>query len=106
MYVNMSKKITQLQKNIMRRVYYAYTLRMVFSLVTAQMMLFVAALYVFAQTVFVAKVIQNLLDTPLGSLPRFVFDTFMHGEALTLIAIGVMTFVGLSLGLRVPQSYA
>ena len=85
----------------MRRVYYAYGLRLVQHPVTLQIGLFVLALLVFAKMVHVAKVMQSLLGTSVGNLPQFVFNTLMHGEVLTLIAIGTMTFTILSLGWQV-----
>ena len=84
----------------MRRVYYAYAIRLAHHPVTIQIGLFVAALFIFAHMVHVAKVVQNMLSTSLGNVPQFVFNALMHGEVLTLIALGVMTFVLLSLGWR------
>ena len=84
----------------MRRVYYAYGIRLAHHPVTIQIVLFVVALFTFAQMVHVHKVIQNMLGTSLGNVPHFILNTLMHGEVLTLIALGVMTFVMLSLGWR------
>ena len=48
----------QLQRNIMRRVYYAYTLRMVMHPIVVNGVLFGTALVIFAQMVHVARVVE------------------------------------------------
>lgn len=81
----------------MRRVYYAFCMRIVQHEVTLKLGLFVLALLTFAKLVHVHKLIENMLNTPVGNVPHFVMNAVLRGEVLTLMAIGVMVFVALSL---------
>ncbi len=93
----MNTNSIKLKRRIMRKVYYTFATRIVRHPITLQVGLFTAALFVFADMVHVSKVIENLLQTSVGSMPTFVLNALMRGEVLTLIAIGVMVFVALSL---------
>ena len=75
----------------------AFAMRMMTSQVTVQIALFTLALYVFGELVFVKRIVETLVNTPLGHMPTYVANAFMNAEMLTLITIGVMVFVGLSL---------
>lgn len=91
---------TNLQKNIMRRIYYTYVLRTVSGLGAVQIALFAVALYAFAEMVHVHKLIQNMMAVSVGDLPQFILNAFMRGEVLTLIAIGVMAYVSVAMTRR------
>ena len=94
-----------LHRKIMRRIYYAYTMRIATHTITLQTVLCFFALYVFAKMVHVASVVHNLLSVEVGNAPAYIANAFFHGEALTLIAIGVMMFVALSLPVRVRTTF-
>lgn len=83
----------------------AFAMRLATHQVTTQVALFVLALYVFGAVVHVKRIVDALLSTSLGSIPSYVVGAFMHAEMLTLIAIGVMVFVGLSLPLQLRAQY-
>lgn len=91
----------------MRRIYTAFAARLVSHPLMLNAALFGVALAVFAQQVFVARVVDSLLNTQLGALPQFIFKALMRGEALTLMAIGVMVFTALSISwqLRIPHLF-
>lgn len=89
-----------LQRKIMRRIYYAYAIRLSTHTITLELALFVVALYVFAKMVFVQSVIDNLMATPVGNIPTFVMSALMQGEVLTLIAVGAIVFTFLSVPLQ------
>jgi hypothetical protein len=101
----MTAHINQLQKQIMRRIYYAFAKRMATHTITLQLALFGLALYVFAKMVFVQSVIDNMLATQLGQLPQFVIGAVFQSEALTLIAIGALMFTLLSLPRQVYSQF-
>lgn len=86
-----------LRKNIMRRIYYAYTVRLVTHRYTVHMALAAVALYAFAQLVFVASVINNLLAVEVGQLPRYVVGVVRDADVLTLLTFAVLVAVGVSL---------
>ena len=85
----------------MRRIYYAFALKLATHPITMQSGLFVLALLVFAKLVHVSSVIENLLATNVANVPNFILGALMQGEVLTLIAVGVITFTMLSLPLQV-----
>lgn len=87
----------KLQKQIMRRVYMAFAKRVATHQVTMQVALFVLALYVFGAVVHVKRIVDALLSTSAGSIPSYIAGAFMHAEVLTLIAVGTMVFVALSI---------
>lgn len=93
----------------MRRVYYHFGLRIAQHPVTTQLALFVLALALFAKLVHVSRVMDGLLSTALGNVPHYMTATVTHaaksGEVLTLLSIGVMMFVALSLPLQVWRMY-
>ncbi len=97
----MNTNTNKLQRRIMRRVYFAFTVRILKHPVVLQLALFGLALMVFAQMVHVKRIIDTLLEMPVGSVPRYTFNAFMNGEMLTLIAIGAMVFVALSVPMHV-----
>ncbi|MFT5037077.1 MAG: hypothetical protein ACI9VM_000652 [Candidatus Azotimanducaceae bacterium] len=97
----MATHSNQLQKQIMRRVYYAFARRTVTHTLTLQLSLFCLALFVFAKMVHVSSVIDNMLATNLANLPQFVIGAVFQGEVLTLMAIGALTFTLLFVPMQV-----
>jgi len=93
----------QLQRNIMRRVYYAYTLRMVMHPIVVNGVLFGTALVIFAQMVHVARVVEAFQSLPLMSIPTYIINTLSHGELLTLASIATMAFALFRVGKYVSQ---
>lgn len=95
-----------LQKKIMRRIYYAFALRIATHQITIQLALFAVALMVFARMVHVRSVLENLLATEVGRVPMFAYSALSQGEALTVIALGVIIFTLLSIPLRIRSAVA
>lgn len=90
----------------MRRVYLAFLKQVATHPVTMQVGLFVLALGVFGEMVHVKRIVDTTLGMSLGQLPNYFTGAFMHGEVLTLMAIGVMLFVALSLPLQIRAQFA
>ncbi len=92
----------QVQKNIMRRVYYAFALRLATHGIVVHGVLFGAALNVFARMVHVARVVEAVQTLPIAYLPQYVLNAVAQGEVVTLLALGVMlyacTCIGTNLG--------
>lgn len=80
----------KLQKNIMRRVYYAFALRLVTHPLTISAVSFSTGLFLFARMVHVAEIMRALQSMPLGSVPAYVMSALTKGEALTLLSMAVM----------------
>lgn len=102
----MWSETNKLHNRIMRRVYYAFFVRAATHPILVQVALFALALLVFARMVHVRSVIDNMLATKVGSLPSFFAGALSNGEALTLIALGVMLFTLLSVPLRIRAEFA
>ena len=91
----------------MRRVYYAYTMRLAKHPVTAHAVILLASVFVFARLVHVAAVFNNVSGVELGQLGSYILTTVMSADVATLAVIGIVCFTLLSLRiqLRVPQWY-
>ncbi len=96
----------------MRRVYYAFMLRMALHPMVINSLLFITALFVFARMVHVARIIESFQTLPVANLPVYVMSALSHGEVVTLLSMAVMAValsrVALSLPLFVlpSQQYA
>lgn len=86
--------MSHVSKKIMRRVYYAYALSY-----TEQPMLYVGlllggAVALFGRWTHVASITENLLATPVGSVPGFVGEAFTlavaRGELGTVLVVLTM----------------
>jgi hypothetical protein len=95
---------TALQRKIMRRVYYAYTIAIASHTMFWQGMLLGACIALFGRLTHVASLIHNLLSVPVGSVPAYVggaFSTaFSHGEMLTVLVTAFMLVLALSVSVR------
>src|SRR5690606_21328825 len=89
---------TALERRIMRRVYYSYALSLFEHRMFWQGALLGACVALFGRLTHVAALYHNLLQVPLGQLPKYVFGTFegalQNGEVVTVLV--VLFMVGLS----------
>ena len=80
----------------MRRVYYAYALR----IATAQVTLFTLAGVVLgvllAQALHVAAIVRNVLAVPLGQVPSYLYSALLSTELWTLFLFGATCMLLLS----------
>lgn len=90
-------KMNQLQKKIMRRVYYAFALRLGTHPLVVHGVLFVASVYGLSVMVHVASIIENLRNIQVGNLDTYIFNAFTHTDVLTLLFVGMVFFTLLSL---------
>jgi len=68
-----------IQSHIMRRVYMSYILSY-----TEQPMLYIGlvlggSIALFGRFTHVAAIVENILATPLGNVPQFIFSSFLSG---------------------------
>jgi hypothetical protein len=91
---------TALEKNIMRRVYYAYGLAIVSHTMFWQGALLGASVALFGRLTHVASLINNFLSVPVGSVPAYVggavSNALVSGEIITLFVTGAMIVLTLS----------
>ena len=101
-------KTTQMQKNIMRRVYYTYALSIAAHSMLWRGVFLGAAGVLLAQWLHVSSILHNFLSVPVGTVPRFVADSMLnaavHGEVLMLITLLAAGIVGLSCAYRILHS--
>lgn len=104
-----------LHKKIMRRVYYSYALSISEHSMFWQGMLLGVCVAAFGRLTHVASIFHNLSLVPLGAVPGFVENTFLHalaqGELLTvLVVLGIvgvsLSFVWRTVPLLVPARMA
>ena len=92
----MTKQINQLQKRIMRRVYYSFGIGIVTNRVFAHALLLAIGLYGVKVMVHVASFIGNLKTIKVGNLDNFMFNALTHTDIYTLVFVGVLIFTLLS----------
>ena len=98
------------QSNIMRRVYYAWVLRISTHPVTLQLAALLVVAWSLKELVFVARVWEAFVTTPVGELGTFVYQLLTHADyptvALTLVAVVLLTSVVSRLTVTaIPQSF-
>ena len=91
----------KLHRAIMRRVWYAYGLSIVFCRATLRGFLFGASMIGFWKLVSVTSIINNVLAVRVGELPSYIVQALMQAHVLALLAFGIMVFTILSFGIRV-----
>jgi hypothetical protein len=97
-------QINQLQKKIMRRVYYAFALRMGTQPVVLYTALLIASVYGLSRVTHVASIINNIRGVQVGNLDNYILNTFMHTEFWTLALIGLIFFSAISIRLSLKPS--
>lgn len=92
---------TSLQKNIMKRVYYTYALRL--GMHTVALHLYVLAIlgYLLARFVHVAAVYKTVANIPVGDLLPGMVRLISHADWPTLVIVGLAIFTALSLRFRI-----
>ncbi len=95
------KKLNKLQKKIMRRVYYAYALRVVTLPGVPQGFLMLASLIALTYFVSIGNVIQNLEMTGMNGLGQFAYNAVTNTEAWTLLILGVLIFLAFSFRFKI-----
>ncbi len=97
----MTQKINQLQKRIMRRVYYSFGISVITSRAFVHGLLLAIGLYGVKVMVHVASVMGNLKTIKVGNLDNFMFNALAHTDVYTLISVGVVVFALLSFNFSV-----
>ena len=92
---------TKLQNNIMRRVYYAFAIKLATHTATKHVVVLAVLGYVLTKLVFVAKVYENLASRELGELAPTLVRILSNADLVTLVVVGLVIFTALSLPLRI-----
>jgi hypothetical protein len=88
--------LTKLQKNIMRRVYYTYALRLAMLPGVPQGFLMLAGMIALTYFVSLGNVIQNMEDVGMSGFGRFAYNAVTNTEAWTLLILGLLIFTAFS----------
>lgn len=102
----MAKKLNHLQKKIMRRVYYAYALKMATHPIAFHIVLLILSAYALVSLVSVSNILRNMLSTRLEDLATYIMHAFMHANVPTLISVSVilLTLISLRINIRMLRS--
>jgi hypothetical protein len=95
------KKLNALQKKVMRRVYYAYAMRIVTLPGVPQGFLMLSALIALTYFVSIGNVIQNIEIVGLTGVGRLSYNAVTNTEAWTLLILGVFVFSALSFRIKI-----
>lgn len=99
---------SQLHSAIMRRVYYAYAVRLILHPLTVSAAVFAVGLWAFASLVFVARILESMSTRPVGELPAYLFRVVVHSDVLTLVVTAVTAAAAIYLvwyALTLVQAY-
>lgn len=91
----------ELQKKIMRRVYYAYALRIVTNRIILHGFFMMALLIMLTYFVSIGNVLNNMMEIETSRLGMYFYHAVTNTEAWTLLLIGafIMAFLSLRLSL-------
>jgi hypothetical protein len=100
---------SQLHKNIMRRVWYAYGLMQIKKQATSkafwQGLVFGSSLVIFKEVVHVASVFRNTLDTPLGLVPEYLLGSILgairNGDLVKVVTLLLLVSITISIVKRI-----
>jgi hypothetical protein len=90
----------------MRRVYYAFAIRLVTHKLLLSAVLLTLSIYGLSVMVHVASIAENLRRVQVGRLDNYVANAFLHTDVLTLLFFGLVIFSALSFNyslLKVPR---
>ncbi len=92
---------TSLERKIMRRIYYAYAIRVATLPGVLQGFFMLGALIALTYFVSLGNVIQNFMNVPVGHVGVFFYNAITNTEAWTLLLIGIMIFSAFSFRFKV-----
>lgn len=86
-----------LQRKIMRRIYYAYGLRILAQPVLMHGFFMLAMLIALTYFVSIGNVIHNMMSIEMSRLDTFFYNAVTNTEAWTLLILGMFIFAAFSL---------
>lgn len=90
----------KLHNRIMRRVYYAFALRLATNPLTVHTAIFAVCVFALSRLTHVAAIMENVSNVKVGELNTYIYGALMQAEFLTLVCLGIIIFTLLSLPLR------
>jgi len=87
--------VSIIQRNIMRRVYYSYGLRLMSNQMFLQGFVLGACIALFGRLTHVSSIVSNVMSVSIGSAPHYIANAFVQalvsGEMLTVLVVLFMT---------------
>ena len=96
--INFAEK--NLNKVIMRRVWYSYLVSVFLRLSTLSGFAFGCSVIGFWKLVSVTSIINNILAVQVGRVPQYILQSLLQAEALALLSFGIVVLTILSIGIR------
>jgi hypothetical protein len=93
-------KINILRKRIMRRIYYAFALRLATHPFTVHAAILLLSVFALSRLTHVQAILNNFQSIQIGSADTFILNMLVHAEFWTLVCAGIVFFTLLSLPLR------
>lgn len=90
----------------MRRVYYAFAIRVISTTGVVQGAVMFAVLLALTQFVSLGNVVHNFMSVPVGNVGTFFYNAITTTELWTLLLIGVFVFSALSFRITVSPMRA
>jgi len=94
-----------MEKNIMRRVYYAFVLRQATSPVALHGVALLGLFFALTYFVSIPNVIQNISHVEVGSVGRYMLTALMTTEIWTLLILGGIIMAAFSLRFRLRSPH-
>ena len=92
----MAKQLSTISKNVMRRVYYAYTLRLLMHRNTVHVVMACAVVFVLSTFVSFGAVWHNVMQVRVGGLGGYFYSAFANTEMWTLVSCLALLALGIS----------
>ena len=96
----MEKAALKLKKQIMRRIYLAYSLRLLTTPAVTHGAVFVVSLFLMTYFVSFVDVFKNIMHVEVASVIPYIFASLLNTEVWTLVLLGIAIFSVLSLRIR------
>lgn len=94
-----------LKQKIMRRVYYAFALRLALHPIFFHALLLGLSIFALSRVVSIPNVLRNLMNVKVGESAQFFIDAFLSTDAVTIIWIAIITLTSLSLLWRLTRGH-
>jgi hypothetical protein len=94
---------TNIPKIVMRRVYYAFAIRLATHPVTLYALTALALVWWLKELVFVARIWQSFVATPIGELGSFTLELLARADSLTLVVFAVTCVVAVQFARNLNQ---
>ena len=94
-----------LQQKIMRRVYYAFALRLALHPIFFHALLLGLSIFALSRVVSIPNILVNLMDVKVGELAQFFVGAFLYTETITIVWLTIILLTFSSLLWRMVKGH-